>query len=180
MSNTAVSRAVVQLEEHLQTRLLQRTTRRLSLTPEGAAYLLGFREALRQWRRLLRPFAHLVVSECTWLTESPPDDIATYWQQAYPAMATVAANVAAAADEGYRVLDTMLLPASDWWTGYYEPLSLRIAALRSESLVDPALDRIIGESESEMALFERGAEFFGYVFFVLQRTEQRGQRSLKA
>ncbi|MBL4635857.1 MAG: LysR family transcriptional regulator [Kofleriaceae bacterium] len=39
LSTTAVSRYVSQLEDHLKTRLLQRTTRKLSLTAPGTAYL---------------------------------------------------------------------------------------------------------------------------------------------
>lgn len=39
LSNAAVSKHVAYLEEHLRTRLLQRTTRRVSLTPAGSAYL---------------------------------------------------------------------------------------------------------------------------------------------
>ena len=38
LSTTAVSRLVADLEKHLQTRLLQRTTRRLHLTESGRAY----------------------------------------------------------------------------------------------------------------------------------------------
>lgn len=38
MSRAAVTIVIQQLEEHLKVRLLQRTTRRLSLTPDGAAY----------------------------------------------------------------------------------------------------------------------------------------------
>ncbi len=40
LSTTAVSRHVAQLEEHLRVRLLQRTTRRVSVTEAGAAYLV--------------------------------------------------------------------------------------------------------------------------------------------
>lgn len=39
LPNASVSTLVVQLEAHLQTKLLARTTRRLSLTDDGAAYL---------------------------------------------------------------------------------------------------------------------------------------------
>lgn len=39
LPNASVSTLVAQLEAHLQTRLLARTTRRLSLTDDGAAYL---------------------------------------------------------------------------------------------------------------------------------------------
>jgi DNA-binding transcriptional LysR family regulator len=45
-SKTAISRAVSELEERLSTRLMQRTTRTLSLTPEGLAFLARCKEAL--------------------------------------------------------------------------------------------------------------------------------------
>ena len=41
-----VSRYVAALEEHLQTRLLLRTTRRLTLTPEGERYYAETRQIL--------------------------------------------------------------------------------------------------------------------------------------
>lgn len=46
ISKTAASQAVAQLEEHLGTRLLQRTTRRIHLTAEGRAYHERCREIL--------------------------------------------------------------------------------------------------------------------------------------
>ncbi len=46
LSKAAVSRHVNQLESHLDQRLLQRTTRRLSLTPEGELFLVRSREIL--------------------------------------------------------------------------------------------------------------------------------------
>ncbi len=46
LSKAAVSRHVNQLEAHLDQRLLQRTTRRLSLTPEGELFLARSRDIL--------------------------------------------------------------------------------------------------------------------------------------
>lgn len=45
-SKTAVSRSVSELEERLGVRLLHRTTRKLSITPEGEQFLARAREAL--------------------------------------------------------------------------------------------------------------------------------------
>ena len=47
MSAPVVTRLVADLEEHLGTRLLQRTTRRLSLTDAGQTYLLRVRDILQ-------------------------------------------------------------------------------------------------------------------------------------
>jgi len=47
MSPAGVTRLVADLEEHLGTRLLQRTTRRLSLTEAGEAYLARIRHILQ-------------------------------------------------------------------------------------------------------------------------------------
>lgn len=48
MSNAVVSRHVAELETHLATRLLNRTTRRLSLTETGQAYLLRVQQILQE------------------------------------------------------------------------------------------------------------------------------------
>jgi DNA-binding transcriptional LysR family regulator len=44
----AVSKRLAQLEQHLHTRLLRRTTRRIGLTPEGEAYLAHARRILAE------------------------------------------------------------------------------------------------------------------------------------
>jgi len=46
MSPPVVTRMVAELEQHLGTRLLQRTTRKLALTDAGDAYLLRVRTIL--------------------------------------------------------------------------------------------------------------------------------------
>ena len=50
ITKSAVAKSVAQLEERLGVKLLHRTTRRLALTPEGAAYLEQAEAALDQLR----------------------------------------------------------------------------------------------------------------------------------
>ena len=135
---------------------------------EGAAFLLGFANALRTWRPLLKPGGFLAVSECTWLSENPPADIATYWHDAYPAMATAAANSTIAVAAGYDVVDTKVLPATAWWENYYGPLRQRMTALKTEARRNPALAQVIADTEQEMEILEKADSSFGYVFYVLR------------
>src|SRR3954454_10103517 len=94
---------------------------------EGGAYLMGVDAALAAWRRLLVPGGALVFTEVGWTTPSPSPEARAFWA-AYPAMRDAAATVAAAGAAGYEVLATRLLPESDWWEEYYDPLAERIAA----------------------------------------------------
>ena len=55
---------------------------------EGAAYILGFEESLRRWGRLLKAGGLTAVSECTWLTDSPPEEPLHFWRAGYPTMGT--------------------------------------------------------------------------------------------
>eukprot|EP00659_Diplonema_papillatum_P012679 gene12679-19623_t len=50
LSGAHVSRLICELEKHLQTRLLQRTTRRLGLTDSGERFLLRCRDILEDVR----------------------------------------------------------------------------------------------------------------------------------
>lgn len=134
------------------------------LWSEGAAYNLGFEEALRSWRPLLADGGIAVMSEMTWFTESPNPAAKTYWQAAYPGMADEAENRVRATRAGYRVLDTRRLPSQAWWDNYYGPLRRRMETLRDR----PDLQDAIQETRQEMALFERFSDQYGYAFYVLQ------------
>ncbi|MDP6953571.1 MAG: class I SAM-dependent methyltransferase, partial [Alphaproteobacteria bacterium] len=43
---------------------------------EGAAYIMGVENALRDWRRLLKPQGYLALTELVWLTPEPPAEAA--------------------------------------------------------------------------------------------------------
>lgn len=133
------------------------------LWSEGAAYNLGFEEALRSWRPLLAEGGIAVVSEMSWFSDHPHTDALAYWQNTYPGMADEAENRTRANRAGYRVLDTRRLPHQAWWDKYYGPLRRRMEALRER----PDLQEAIQETSQEMALFERFSDDYGYTYYVL-------------
>ena len=131
---------------------------------EGAAYNIGFGEALRSWRRLLSPEGVLVVTECGWTTDEPSAEARAYWDAAYP-LRTTAQNVEAATEAGYTVRATYLLPDADWLESYYAPLESRAAG------ADPDDVHAVAAAEDvrrEVELYREHGDEYGYVGYVLR------------
>ena len=61
LSKALVSRQVALLEDQLGTRLLHRTTRRVSLTSDGDLFLARSRELLQQWQEAMDEVSHRAV-----------------------------------------------------------------------------------------------------------------------
>ena len=130
---------------------------------EGAAYSIGFENALRLWRPLLKPNGFAIISECTWLSDERPAEVAEFWAAAYPDMGTREQNVSRATSAGFEIIDTRTLP-SGAWDDYYGPITRALAAGKAAQL-GPAF---IAELEREMAIFAASAGSYGYVFYTLK------------
>lgn len=130
---------------------------------EGSAYCIGFENALRLWRPLLRPGGGLVVTELAWFTEAPAEEARAYFAGEYPDMRDEATRLRQARDAGYEVIDTFRLPASDW-CAYYAGVEERLPELvarRGEHEVYAAMRR-----ESEM--YAAHGDGYGYLCLVLR------------
>lgn len=139
------------------------------LWSEGAIYTLGFEEGLKAWAKYLKPGGLVVVSECTWLTDTPSAEARLFWEKAYPIMGTRAENAERALRAGFELLETQVLPEEDWWTEYYQPLIPQIAEARETFAGDAGVQAMLDEEETEIRLYERHASDYGYVFYVLMQ-----------
>lgn len=133
------------------------------LWSEGAAYSIGFRNALRAWYPLLAKGGLAVVSEMSWFNEAAPEPARDFWNSAYPGMGTEKENVARAAEVGFSVLFTERLPSGAWWNNYYTPLRERMRSLDTSRMNQ----KVIHETEQEISLFEEYSDHYGYTFYVL-------------
>ena len=137
------------------------------LWSEGAAYNIGFSNALATWAPALAPDGFAVVSELSWLTERAPDVARDFFQSCYPDMQSLQENIKAARNAGYKVLTTYTLPRQTWVDGYYDILAPRAKALLGHSA--QAVRDFAAETIREIEVFERSGDSYGYVFYVLQR-----------
>ena len=137
------------------------------LWSEGAAYSIGFANALAIWGPVINSAGFVVVSELSWLRELVPDTVKEFFLSGYPDMHTVPRNIGIAEDAGYKVLNTYALPREAWVEGYYDLLEPRAKALVTHS--DPAVREYATESVKEIEIFRSSEDSYGYVFYVLQR-----------
>ncbi len=137
------------------------------LWSEGAIYIPGFETGLERWRPLLRPGGCAAVSELSWVSGAA-NATRAFWADAYPGMSDVPGNCRRADRAGYDVLDTFVLPLSDWYA-YYSPIESRAQPLREKYADDPAALEVVNGHVSEVRVLEEAGGSYSYVFYLLQK-----------
>ena len=136
---------------------------------EGAAYIMGFGNALRKWKRMVKNHGYVVISECTWLTVAPSSAAQSFWDEAYPAMQTLEQNTELAKDAGYEVTGTYILPPEAWQNEYYAELEPRLAAALAQHRPGTREWKDLDEVRREIEVFRAHGNQYGYVFYALRK-----------
>jgi cyclopropane fatty-acyl-phospholipid synthase-like methyltransferase len=137
------------------------------LWSEGAAYNIGFANALTVWAPAIAADGYAVVSELCWLRSEVDDDARRFLEAAYPDMQSVDAVREAATRAGYEVLAMYTLPRRAWFDDYYDVLGPRATELRSHP--DQAVRQFAEQTLAEIDIFRRCDGDYGYVFFAMCR-----------
>ncbi len=135
---------------------------------EGSAYLMGFENALRTWRPLLKKHGYLAATEITWTAADAPTELRRFWAREYPAMQDIESNLSAVRRAGYRILGHFELPTSDWWQHYYNPLEQRLQRLSRTRSDDPEALAVVELEQREIDVYRRYCDHYGYVFYIMQ------------
>jgi SAM-dependent methyltransferase len=142
------------------------------LWSEGAIYIMGFESGLQTWRPMLRKGGCAAVTDATWIKSDPPEPVARFWAENYPGITTAEANVRRAEACGYSLLDHFVLPPEAWWTHYYNPIEERLHEMRRRYAHDAEAMAILDAEAEEIDLFRRYGDYYGYVFYLLQRQDE--------
>jgi len=139
------------------------------LWAEGAVYNVGFTNALAIWAKAIRPNGFAVVSELCWLRgHNIPDAITEFFRSGYPEMQSVEQNIETAEEAGYKLFNTYRLPKEKWVKDYYDILEPRAKSLLNHS--DVAVRDLAVETLKEIETFRIAEDSYGYVFYILQRS----------
>lgn len=138
---------------------------------EGAAYIMGFENALKYWKSFLKPRGYIAVSELVWLKPDPPSELLKFFQNEYPAMTNIETNVNKVRVSGYELVGNFTLPDSGWWDNYYTPLESKLPGLLEKFKNDQEALKIIDATIVEIEMRRAYPEWYGYEFFIGQRVQ---------
>lgn len=138
------------------------------LWSEGAAYNIGFADALKTWAKAIKPGEFAVVSELCWRrSEEIPNAVWEFFQTGYPDMRTPPQNIEIAEAAGYKIFNTYALPTEAWIKDYYEILEPRAKALIEHP--DCSVRNFAAETIKEIETLGISDNSYAYIFYVLQR-----------
>ena len=74
---------------------------------------------------------------------------------------------------GYEVIGHFILPEDAWWVGYYDPLEKRIQRLRKKYREDPEALAVLDAERTEIDMYRNYSQWYGSVFFLMQKGKER-------
>ncbi len=133
---------------------------------EGAIYNIGFERGLNEWREYLKRGGYIAVTEASWFTEERPQEIADFWQDAYPEIDTIPNKVAQMGKAGYVPVATFILPEICWTEHFYAlHVKAREAFLKKYPDNNSAKEFVDNQMHEE-GLYRKYKEYYGYVFYI--------------
>ena len=135
----------------------------------GAIYNMGFGRGIAYFKRFLKRGGILAVSEITWLSQSRPDELTTYWTDMYPEIATAAEKIKCLEENGFVLKGYFPLPESCWIDNYYDPLQTRFSRFLAKHAGEEAKS-IIDAEISEIAVYQEYGDHYSYGFYIAQKS----------
>jgi len=133
---------------------------------EGAIYNIGFERGIREWRKFLKPGGFLAVTEASWFTEERPEEIDTFWREAYPGIDTIARKVAQLQQAGYIPVATFILSENCWTDHFYAPQVSLQKTFLTKYAGNANAEAFIANERREAELYQKYKAFYGYVFYI--------------
>jgi len=136
---------------------------------EGAIFIMGLNEGLREWRKFLKPGGGLVLTDAFLFTPKVPKELRDFWDRIYPGILDTGQAKTVIGESGYKILDQFNLPSSAWWDSYYTPLEELLPGFRKKYADNPEGMGLIAALQEEADIFRKYSDYYGYTFFILER-----------
>lgn len=138
---------------------------------EGAAYSIGFENALSYWRKFLKAGGFIVASELVWFRKNPPEEAEKYFSEEYPGMKHYNDIFAAIDRTGYELTGHFRLPDRAWRQDFYCPARTKLREAKEKYGSDPGAMAAIKSFETEINMHRKYSAYYGYGFYIMKKRE---------
>jgi ubiquinone/menaquinone biosynthesis C-methylase UbiE len=138
---------------------------------EGALYFMGFQNGLKRCHRLLKDKGCLAVTELVYTAPNPPDEVIEYFDNEYPEIKGIKKNMEIIKEEKFHLISNFTLPESAWLNNYYLPMEKELPRLNRKYRGNDAALSVFEGFKNEIDFYKKYSEFYGYEFFVMQKSE---------
>lgn len=133
---------------------------------EGAIYNIGFERGMNEWSKLIKSGGYIAVTEPTWLTNERPNEIDSFWNDAYPEVETMPAKIQKMMNAGFAPISTFVLPDECWTSNFYIPQrEAQEIFLKRHAGNDFAKD-LVKNQRYEADMYSKYKQYYGYVFYI--------------
>jgi ubiquinone/menaquinone biosynthesis C-methylase UbiE len=136
---------------------------------EGAVYIYGFENALRDWQKFLKSKGYFVFSEVCLFKDNIPRELNDFWLEEYPAIKSIDKNLELIEKYSLKNVAHFKLPESAWWDNLYIPLEKNIEKLRIKYKKDKIKLDGLNRFSLEVDIFRKYSDYYGYTFFIIQK-----------
>lgn len=130
---------------------------------EASCEIIGFKRALDEWKRLLKPERYLIMSDISWISK-PSDESKRFWKNIYMEVDTIESKIRQIEVAGYEFIDYVIVPKEDW-IDYHNKLEKNLNKLNG----DKSAKEFVNQLKKEIEIYRKNSGDYSYVFYILKK-----------
>lgn len=136
---------------------------------EGCSFIMGFENAVRYWKKFLKPGGYMMISDLFWFTENPSAETREFFAEIDPSMMIEDKGVEIIRNAGFEHAGSFRLPSRVWEESYYGEVKEKSGDLREKFKDDEAALMIIEGLKKQTEIFDKYSDEYGYTYNVMRK-----------
>ncbi len=136
---------------------------------EGCSFIMGFENAVRYWKKFLKPGGYMMISDLFWFTESPSPEVREFFAEIDPTMTTEEAGFETIRNAGFEHAGSFRLPPRVWKESYYGKVEEKLGYLMEKFKDDEVALVILEGLKKQIEIFDTYHAEYGYTYNVMRK-----------
>lgn len=137
---------------------------------EGSAFIIGYQQALKEWKTYLKRSGYLAFSDSVWLQGNPPEGLVNYWKSIGYTLPHKSDIIKTAQTEGFDLISNFTVAHTSWKDEFYDHIEKELKLIKDKYRGNVEAQDTFFEIEQEIEIYNEFNDYFGYEFYVLQYT----------